>query len=319
MQEASISAPQKSTNGRSFYWYLAPLRGLFRVFCLVAPHAAARVALRLFRTPHRHSTPPRENAWMESAESFGFEVGDEQLTAWAWGEGPVVLLAHGWEGRGSQMGAFAQPLVEAGFRVITFDGPGHGRSTGRRSSVPEFAEAIAVLAEKVGPVHAIVTHSFGGAATGWAARQVHLADRLVFVAPPGDLDEYVTFFSDLLGLSSNVRQEMVSLLERRFHLHWEEVRFATLTPVEGVDLLVIQDRDDKDSKFSNGVEVAAAWPGSRFYPTSGQGHRRILRHPEVIEQVVGFLTDSPAETTARPFMARPTVERFASTASVVPF
>jgi pimeloyl-ACP methyl ester carboxylesterase len=232
---------------------------------------------------------------METAQRFHFDVAGERLTAWTWGQGPTVLLIHGWEGRGSQMGAFAQPLVEAGFRVITLDGPGHGLASGRLSSVPQFAEAIAVLVERIGPVHGIVSHSFGSAATGWAARQVPLAKHLVFVAPPGDLDQYVAFFAELLGLSPTVRRRMVSLLERRFNLQWEEVRFATMTPVEGAELLVIQDQDDKESPLSNGVEVTAAWPGSHLYTTSGLGHRRVLRHPEVIGQVVGFLTAAPVE------------------------
>lgn len=309
MPESTLRPENKSTNGRSFYWYLTPLRGVFKVFCALAPRTAARVALRLFRTPHRHGTPLREKAWLKSAEPFSLDVAGERLRAWSWGEGPTVLLVHGWEGRGSQMGAFAHPLVEAGFRVVTLDGPGHGDSSGRLSSVPQFAEAIAVLVEKIGPVHGIVTHSFGGAATGWAARQVPLTNRLVFVAPPGDLDQYVTFFSDLLGLSPAVRQRMVSLLEKRFGLRWDEVRYATLTPVEDTDLLVIQDRDDKESPFSNGLAVATAWPGSRLHTTSGLGHRRILRHREVIEQVVRFLDPTLAASPGPAILTGPVNRR----------
>lgn len=290
MSDATNPDSQKSTNGRSFYWYLAPLRGLFRIFGVLAPGAAARVALRLFRTPHRHATPPRERAWMETAQTLDIEIGGSQVQVWTWGEGPVVLLVHGWEGRGSQMGAFAQPLVDAGHRVVTFDGPGHGLSSGRRSSVPQFAEAVAVLVEKMGPVHGIVTHSFGAAATGWAARQVSLTERLVFISPPGDLDQYVDFFAQLLGLSDEALRRMIGLLEKRFDLLWEEVRYATLTSVTGTELLVVQDRDDLESPFSNGVEVAGAWPGSRLLATKGLGHRRILRDPGVIDEVVRFLT-----------------------------
>jgi len=255
---------------------------------------------------------------MESAEPFDLEVAGERLSAWAWGTGPVVLLVHGWEGRGSQMGAFARPLVDAGFRVITFDGPGHGVSTGKTSSVPQFAEAIAVLAERVGPVHGIVTHSFGGAATGWAARQVPLADRLVFIAPPGDLNLYVTFFADLLGLSPQVRRHMVSLLERRFDIQWDEVRYATLTPIDGIDLLVIQDRDDQESPFSNGVDVWDAWSGSRLHATSGLGHRRILRDAEVVRQVFDFFAAQPVEATDRLPVPHPVASRSAPPWTVSP-
>lgn len=305
MSKQSIHANGKSTNDRTFYWYLAPLRGLFRVFCALAPNSAARMALRLFRTPHRHSTPAREKRWMESAKPITFEVNGERMNAWTWGQqGPKILLVHGWEGRGSQMGAFAEPLVDAGFQVITLDGPGHGASAGRLSSVPQFAEVIAVLVEKIGPVHGIVTHSFGGAATGWAARQADLADRLIFVAPPGDLDQYVDIFAELVGVSSDVRQRMVALLERRFDLRWDQVRYATMTPLVSTELLIIQDRDDKESPYSNGVEVAAAWPGSRLHTTTGLGHRRVLRDPDVIAQVVDFMAVAPTRAIHQPDLPR---------------
>ena len=56
--------------------------------------------------------------------------------------GSTVLMVHGWNGRGAQLGAFAPELVHAGFRVVTFDTPAHGRSPGRATNLPEISEAI---------------------------------------------------------------------------------------------------------------------------------------------------------------------------------
>ena len=67
-------------------------------------------------------------AWLESAERQDLELEGKRLVAWSWGEGPTVLLVHGWEGRGSQMAAFAAPLAEAGFRAVAFDAPGAASS-----------------------------------------------------------------------------------------------------------------------------------------------------------------------------------------------
>jgi hypothetical protein len=41
-----------------------------------------------------------------------------RLPVYSWGSGPTILLAHGWSGRGSQLGAFVEPLVEQGFRLV---------------------------------------------------------------------------------------------------------------------------------------------------------------------------------------------------------
>ncbi|MGZ5446135.1 MAG: alpha/beta hydrolase [Thermoanaerobaculia bacterium] len=48
--------------------------------------------------------------------------------AWSWGEGPAVLLVHGWGGHAAQFQSFVEPLVRAGFRAIAFDAPSHGSS-----------------------------------------------------------------------------------------------------------------------------------------------------------------------------------------------
>jgi hypothetical protein len=41
---------------------------------------------------------------------------------------------------------------------------------------------------------------------------------------------------------------------------------------------------------TDGAAIAAAWPGARLHVTSGLGHRRLLRDPNVIAEVVEFVT-----------------------------
>ncbi len=89
----------------------------------------------------------------------------------SWGSGPTVVLVHGWGSRASRLGALAVALVEAGFRVVAFDAPAHGESTGRFASLPEFARALVDVAEAAGPIHGLVGHSLGGAAVAMAMRQ----------------------------------------------------------------------------------------------------------------------------------------------------
>jgi pimeloyl-ACP methyl ester carboxylesterase len=63
--------------------------------------------------------------------------------------------------------------------------------------------------------------------------------------------------------------------------------------------LVFHDRTDRAVPFSHGVSIAAAWPGARFIPLDGVGHRRALDAAEVHQRILTFIRQSAAESPAR--------------------
>ena len=75
--------------------------------------------MRIFGKIHPHRRPAREVVWLQSAERFECEAAGGRIAAYGWGAGPPVLLAHGWEGRGSQMGALATGLAAAGLVLLS--------------------------------------------------------------------------------------------------------------------------------------------------------------------------------------------------------
>ena len=177
-----------------------------------SPELATRIALEVFVRPRRHHMPRREREALASARMSRIPFGDGSLPVWTWADGsaeggtsrtamdesaPAVLLVHGWEGRGSQLASFVPPLRAAGFRVITFDGPGHGRAASHRSSAVHMALAIERVAQATGPLAGIVAHSVGGAATALAfhlSRGALDVGRCVLVAPPVSAKRFFDYF-----------------------------------------------------------------------------------------------------------------------------
>lgn len=68
------------------------------------------------------------------------------------------------------MGRMVGPLVSAGFKVVAFDAPAHGESSGRTTDLVESASAIAAVAAHTGPLHAVLAHSFGASMALYAQR-----------------------------------------------------------------------------------------------------------------------------------------------------
>ncbi len=286
------SISRNSTNGRILYRRVAPLRWLLRALDPIAPGLVARLAFRLFRTTQRHPVPERERTWLESARPVELELDGKRVSGWSWGEGPAVLLVHGWAGRASQMGALAIALADAGHRAIALEAPGHGDSAGRVSSLPQFAATVRLAADAFGPLQAVIAHSFGAAGTGWALEQGARAERLVFIGSPGDLGGYMSGFRELFGLSETTFERMLAILEERFGIDWSESRYATTVAADPTPMLVVHDQGDDETPYSGALTIARAWPRSRLLTTTGLGHRRILGDPEVIAEVVDFVVRS---------------------------
>jgi pimeloyl-ACP methyl ester carboxylesterase len=261
----------------------------------LSPSWAAGLAARLFMTPRRHKRPVREVALLERAQALPLD--ESGIAIWRWGSGPTVILAHGWEGRGAQLGSFVDPLVSAGFSVVAFDAPAHGASPGRTASLIDFRDALRQVAHRVGPVHAVVAHSFGSPATEMALDKDLRARCVVFVAPPARFDGFEKFVQ-AFELSDGVQSEMKRRLEEQVG-----VRFSDLDPISmahrmTTPLLVVHDSEDHEVSIDSGVAIASAWPGAVLRETRGLGHRRILRDAQVVRTVVdfigGFIEERPA-------------------------
>jgi pimeloyl-ACP methyl ester carboxylesterase len=256
----------------------------------IAPSAAARLAMALFRLVPRHRSPDLDLALLERGERVDFSLEGRRLAVWRWGRGPTALLVHGWGSRGVRLGSFVAPLHAAGFSVVAFDAPGHGASDGRLSSLPQFIAAVREIGDRLGPIEVIVAHSMGGAASTLAMHRGLPVRRAVFLAPSADPAGYMDRFASLLGLPPGVVDRIKAGVERRFGMAWDEFDVISAARKMSAPLLVFHDRDDRDVHWSDGEAISKAWPGARLVLTSGLGHRRIVHDPAVVSSAVEFLT-----------------------------
>jgi len=260
---------------------LGALHGL----SVVAPRLAVHLAEVLWTSPRRHERPRWESDLLARGEPLVVPFGLGGLRAWSWGQGPVVLLVHGWEGRGAQLGALVDPLVAAGYRVVAYDAPGHGDSPGRRASIVSFSDALLAAARTVGPVDTIVSHSLGAAATTLALAGGLQARRVAYVAPV-DGGKGARRFAAFMGMSATAQDRLLARVEQRFGLPLEDFTAQELGPRLQVPLLVVHDRWDRVVPFADGEGLARWSPRAELEPVEGLGHMRILRDPQVVARVV---------------------------------
>ena len=83
--------------------------------------------------------------WLRVSEVHNLTMGDRQVKVWKTGDGPAILFAHGWNGRGAQFCHFFQPFIDAGYSVIYYDAPAHGESDGDMTNYLEMTACLDLI------------------------------------------------------------------------------------------------------------------------------------------------------------------------------
>lgn len=279
-------------------------KSAFRFVEIFFPPVAGKWAIRLFFTPGKPLRVKEERQLIKDAEirkilfrsNYKLDDSEDYYLRYSWGEGPAVLLVHGWGGSGLQMAHLARPLIEAGFRVITFDAPAHGRSPGKRTNMMEFAQVVQDIALHVGDFYAIIGHSLGGAAAGYAVSQGVKSKKFVTIGSPVSVAEILQEFARQINASAGTIDRLRTYIERFGGKSIEEMSLIHLASRLRPSGLVIHDQDDREIPYTQALDLFQQWNGSQLLLTEGLGHRRILRDEETIANILQFIGEAPGKS-----------------------
>ncbi len=294
MADRHLVSYRHSTNVRSKSVRQRASRHVFRALSLGAPRMTERIVERIFFTPGAYALSAEEARRLGEGRPFHVRVHGRRICGWRWGDGPGVLLVHGWNGRGIQFHRFIDPLVRAGFSAVAVDGPAHGDSEGRSTSYFEFTDAVRALIEPgrgLG-IRGIVAHSFGAAAVVNGLVSQKADQKAVLLAPALRVRDLLYDAFDRHGVPPGVYENIVAAYESRFgyslerddpHRRLDELR----SPV-----LVIHDRSDSVIAYGDSLAACRRAGQMSLLTTTGLGHRKILTDGGVVEAAVSHLLDS---------------------------
>jgi len=275
------------------------VRLMFKILGCLAPRLAEWLALRFFLTPPRHPVPEWQKPHIASAKSFILDIKGKTIQYYQWGTGErTILLVHGWGGRGSQLGAFIKPFVNAGYSVLALDGPAHGASSGKQSDMFEFASAIGAATRIAGRIDAIIAHSFGSACTLLALHENKIkTSSLVLIGCPSSAIWITEDFADKLSISRKIVAGMRKQFEHRngHRWKWDDLSLLKMIKTITLPILIVHDQKDFDVPYQQAVELEQANQHCELFTTDGLGHRRILRSPEVVHKTLAFILEHKNE------------------------
>jgi pimeloyl-ACP methyl ester carboxylesterase len=260
---------------------------------LLSPKLAVYFAAKLFTTPIRFKTPKRELIMAKSAQQKKLHIKaiNETIDILSYGYSKKkVLLVHGWSGRSTQLFMIADKLLEKGYMVITFDGPAHGKSSGKTTNLKEFIATIDAVNDKFGPFEAAVGHSFGALALLNISGNKELFKSLVTIGSGNKFTQIVADFTKNLGLKREIQFKLKTYLEKKWNTKTVDFAGSEVAKKIKIPTLVIHDTEDGDVPVSSSSEIRQNLQNGSLLISSGLGHAKILRHKNTVEKVVNFIT-----------------------------
>ena len=258
------------------------------------PPVASRLAYRRFFRP-RKSLPRTVNA----LKRYDLPLNDERVRVYEGGEGPRVLIVHGWESSVARLEVLLQALIASNFRVVAFDMPAHGHSPAENTDIRQITNAIMTLAESAGPFVAAIGHSFGGVCLANAIKAKLKVGRLVLFSTPSSLSGMIDKYCLVLGIWRPTKARLVRAIEQRlasFELE-REFDLRSILQSAGMPTLVIHDRKDGVVPFSEGEELSRAHADIELLATNDLGHSRIIRDAQTIHKCISFIFRGPPEVS----------------------
>lgn len=295
---------------------LTLLRRVIQLLSIVSPSIAANLAFRLFCTPIApKSVSGRQQTLINTARQ---RLDEQEPKTVSVATGKVsyyefnaqgntrgtVALVHGWTSESAFMLGFVDVLNAAGFHVVAFDLPAHGRSEGKRLILPTAVDALLAVESATGPWQFAIAHSFGSAVTLTAMsgllserRQLSL-QRLVLLAAPNTLTSVFNGFGCMVGLTANA--------QAHFNAKVEQITGQPLEAFDGrrvleelkLPTLVVHDPADREVSFSAAEQYQEAGTHISLLALENLGHRRLLYDPTLIQRVTDYLKEDEPQPSA---------------------
>jgi 3-oxoadipate enol-lactonase len=270
-------------------------------------------------------------ALSEFIEQF-IDVGGARLRVRTAGEGPAVLLVHGWA-LDLDMWTPQFAALAARYRLIAFDRRGFGLSSGTPSIEEDLSDIHELLATFAVERVTIVGMSQGArVALRWAIESPATTTSLVLDGPPRDLlatgrqqgEITLATYRELVrnaGIGAFRKQWLEHPL-MQLHAHDTRTRALVREMVErypGHDLLandspqvqrlvdldrlevpvlIVNGEYDSDTRIGAGAELARALPQARLAVIPGAGHLSNLDNPHAYNKVLGEFLAGHARTAA---------------------
>jgi len=264
----------------------------FNSIALLFPKTSAKHLVNIFSKPRARVLRTREIEVLKQAKKSFLKYDKEEIKVYQWGDGgKLAMLFHGWESNAGSLGAFVDPLIKKGYRVVAFDAPAHGGSKGKYSNLVYFKKAAKEMIHTYGVPNVAVGHSLGACAIIMCAYEENLQfNKTILVAPLDRLMSVFEEYQQILKIPKKLFDPFLDQFEeftgysfRSFFFH----AYGNQTKLE--EVLLFHDEGDKVTSFSHATDFERNWEAVNLEAIRDTGHYRILWDGSMLIKSINYV------------------------------
>ena len=272
--------------------YIPKIVGSYlNIVSYISADYAANKALHLFSKPRKGSISERQASFLKTANQSTLSYNNFNIAVYHWkGNGPSILLVHGWESNSARWKRKIKHFIKEGYAIYALDAPAHGGSGSKKFNALLYAEFINVVVNKYAP-KILIGHSVGGMASVFFQQkyQNENIQKIVLLAAPSEFKGVLKQYINMLGYNKKIVDKLDIVILRKFGAKPDA--FSTSEFIKDVDAegLIIHDKNDTIIPFSDAKLIEKNLQKGKLVETSGLGHS--LNHNTVSDRILEFIKD----------------------------
>lgn len=255
---------------------------------LLSNQLAGRCLNKLWFKPIGAKISEKDKQWLKQAQRKDIKINGLNIPVYMWGQGPLVLAAHGWAGHAGQFRQMSQALVEQGFSFMSFDAPAHGQAQGNETNLVEMAQVICKLEKEHGDFHSIIGHSVAGLAITYALQEGLKHVPVIMVATPWSLDYVIKITANYMGISDKITSVLKNKIETNFG-EGTRKRLSLESYANTASTVCFYDKHDDQVAHEVIDQVTHTLNPKHMHVSESLGHNHIIRSGQTIDLVSDFL------------------------------
>lgn len=275
------------------------LKTYFGFSSILSPEKTGKKSFDLFQQVRKKTIRNREQAFFTESRAFKVHHGNEPIDCFELGNpnGKLIFMVHGWDSNAGSMSKLAFKFADNGYRVISFNLPGHAFYTSSSTNLLECKNAFEAVVDFIRPTESfsIVSHSFGSAVVANAmSEKDYQIDRLVFLTNPNKVEDIFIEFKEIIGLRKKAYKSLIKHTTKILGAPINTLDVTTnLEKVNYSKLLMIHDKHDAVLPYKNSFDINSDIQKSQLVTFEKIGHYKMLWNDEVVGRTFAFVQGEP--------------------------